>query len=195
MVPSPATPAATRETRQDISPVPSRRSALPLRPSGAAARQPGQRASHTYAAKTPCLDPSTLYTLRLWSGLPTLQVRRPGNCRYPLNCPLDDFKSWQRNRCPKRPDCRGTSREALSTERQKLVDTALVADTLHLARHCESDWVAVVSNDDDILPGLLAGAADHGRLLLVTVSRTKPSPYADLLARNSVGYVPLDDRS
>ena len=63
---------------------------------------------------------------------------------------------------------------------------------MHLARYHESDWVAVVSNDDDILPGLLAGAAEHERLWLVTVARTRPSAYAELLSRVSVSYAALE---
>ena len=135
------------------------------------------------------------HTLRLWSGLPPLRVGRPDHCRNPDNCPLDDIRHWHRNRCPNRPECAVTARQAIATERQKLVDTALVADTIHFARHYESDWIAVVSNDDDILPGLLAGAADHGRLLLVTIDRTNPTSYADLLSQVSVDYYALNRRS
>ncbi len=136
-------------------------------------------------------DHDLSHTLRLWSGLPALRVERPSNCRHPDDCPLDDLRHWQRNRCPMRPDCGVTSREAIVAERQKLVDTAIVADTIHFARHHAADWVAVVSNDDDILPGLMAGAADHSRLLLVTIDRTYPSSYADLLSQMSVEYLAL----
>ncbi|MCE2559044.1 MAG: hypothetical protein J4F98_10640 [Acidobacteria bacterium] len=135
------------------------------------------------------------HTLRLWSGLPPLRVERPDNCGYPSKCPLDHLRHWQRNRCPMRPGCTVRSRAAIGTERQKLVDTAIVADTIHFARHYESDWIAVVSNDDDILPGLISGAADHGRLLLITIDRTNPSSYADLLSQVSVDYFALDRRS
>ena len=135
------------------------------------------------------------HTLRLWSGLPPLQVRHPDNCRHPDSCPLDEIRHWNRNRCPKRPQCSVTTRQAIGAERQKLVDTAIVADTIHFARHYESHWVAVVSNDDDILPGLLVGAADHGRLLLVTIDRTNPTSYADILSQVSVDYYALNRRS
>lgn len=132
------------------------------------------------------------HTLRLWSGLPSLRVESPEHCRHPDDCPLDDLRHWQRNRCPRRPECGVSSRQAIGAERQKLVDTAIVADTLHFARNYESDWIAVVSNDDDILSGLISGAADHRHLLLITIDRTNPSPYADLLSELSVDYFDLD---
>ena len=134
------------------------------------------------------------HTLRLWAGLPRLRAGRPHRCVYPDDCPLDNLRHWQRNRCPMRPDCSVRPQEAIVAERQKLVDTAIVADTIHLARHHGSDWIAVVSNDDDILPGLISGAADHDRLLLLTINRTNPSSYADLLSHVSVDYFALNDR-
>ena len=120
------------------------------------------------------------HTLRLWNGLPPLRIHRPDSCTEPGECPLDDFRHWQKNRCPRHFGCPVATRDAIATERQKLVDTAIVADTIHLARYDRSNWVAVVSNDDDILPGLLSGAAEHERLILVTVARTQPSAYAAL---------------
>lgn len=131
------------------------------------------------------------HTLRLWNGLPPLRIRRPDSCTQPGECPLDDFRHWQKNRCPRHSDCPVATRDAIATERQKLVDTAIVADTIHLARYDRSSWVAVVSNDDDILPGLLSGAAEHERLMLVTVARTQPSAYAELLSRMAVAYAAL----
>ncbi len=132
------------------------------------------------------------HTLRLWNGLPPLRVQRPDSCAHPANCPLEDLRQWQKNRCPRRTDCPVETRDALVTERQKLVDTAIVADTIYLARYHTLDWVAVVSNDDDILPGLLSGAAEHDRLMLLTVARTQPSAYAGLLSRMSVAYAALE---
>ena len=134
------------------------------------------------------------HTLRLWSGLPALRTNRPGKCGRPDDCPLDHFRHWRRDRCPARESCSVTAREAIARERQKLVDTAIVADTIHFARNYAADWVAVVSNDDDILPGLVAGAADHDRLLLVTIGRTNPSFYADLLSLVRVEYAALSSQ-
>ena len=139
-------------------------------------------------------DHDLRHTLRLWNGLPALRIKRPDPCAQPKNCPLDEFRHWQKNRCPRRPDCTVKAREAIAAERQKLVDTAIVADTMHFARYHSPDWVAVVSNDDDILPGLLAGAAEHQRLMLVTVARSQPSAYEGLLSRLSVAYAPLSTR-
>lgn len=73
-----------------------------------------------------------------------------------------------------------------------MVDTAVVADTIHFARHFPRSWVAVVSNDDDVVPGLIAAADDHERLLLFTLDRSQPSSYAPLLDELSVNYVPVD---
>ena len=122
---------------------------------------------------------------------PPLRIRRPDSCAHSTNCPLDDLRQWQKKRCPRHNDCPVKTRDAIGAERQKLVDTAIVADTMYLARYHGRDWVAVVSNDDDILPGLLSGAADHERLMLATVARTQPSAYAGLLTRMSVAYAAL----
>ncbi|MYA07357.1 MAG: hypothetical protein F4060_09235 [Holophagales bacterium] len=131
------------------------------------------------------------HTLRLWNGIGRPRTRRHGACAYPDTCPLGDLREWARGSCPKRPDCSVKTREAVLTERQKLVDTSMVADTMHLARHTSTDWIAVVSNDDDILPGLLAAAADNQQLLLYTVERSQPSQYGPLLDHLEVKYQPL----
>ena len=135
------------------------------------------------------------HTLRLWTGFPPFRIRRPTECGRPQDCPLDDLRHWQRNRCPRHTECPVRTRDAILSERQKLVDTAIVADTIHFARYYTSDWVAVVSNDDDIVPGLLAGATDHDQLVLLTIDRTNPSPYAQLLSLVSVHYSALGNTS
>ncbi len=49
--------------------------------------------------------------------------------------------------------CGVTGEAALSKWEQKLVDTLLVTDLLHLA-HTSAEPVAVVSTDDDMWPGI-----------------------------------------
>ena len=45
-----------------------------------------------------------------------------------------------------------------------MVDTALVVDLLGLAHRKEAQWYVVVSDDDDMLPGIFAAEAVGARV-------------------------------
>ena len=51
--------------------------------------------------------------------------------------------------------------------RIKMVDTALVADLLGLAMRKQADHYVVVSDDDDMLPGLFAAEAAGARVRML----------------------------
>ena len=50
---------------------------------------------------------------------------------------------------------------------EKMVDTALVADLLGLAMRKQADHYVVVSDDDDMLPGLFAAEAAGARVRML----------------------------
>jgi hypothetical protein len=132
------------------------------------------------------------HTLRHWNGLLPFSLGSAADlCPLdPRECPLHDFGEWRRGRCPRWSSCHRTTYEVAQSLRQKLVDTAIVADTLTLAME-SSGWVAAVSNDDDVVPGVLAGARYNPRVILVHVARRTPSPYKMLMERRSVSLFNL----
>lgn len=132
------------------------------------------------------------HTLRFWRGFGPFRTMIPRDCAFRDSCAVEALHDWRSGRCPHRPLCPAAARDAVFAERQKMVDTAMVADTIHFARHFPRSWVAVVSNDDDVVPGLIAAAGDHQRLLLFTLDRSQPSSYASLLDELSVDYLALD---
>lgn len=68
---------------------------------------------------------------------------------------------------------------------QKMVDTALVADLLHAARTKDHDYLVVIGDDDDLLPGLLAAEAWGATIRLLRVNNTSGLP---LLPERSKGF-------
>lgn len=46
--------------------------------------------------------------------------------------------------------------DATGTPTEKMVDTALVADLIHLASEDDGSWIIVVGQDADLVPGILA---------------------------------------
>lgn len=46
--------------------------------------------------------------------------------------------------------------DATGTPTEKMVDTALVADLIHLALEDDGSWIVVVGQDADLVPGILA---------------------------------------
>ena len=61
-----------------------------------------------------------------------------------------------------------TLRHRDGKQEEKMVDTALVVDLLGLAGRREADRYIVVSDDDDILPGLLAAEAAGGESTMLS---------------------------
>lgn len=112
-------------------------------------------------------------TYRVKSGLPSNTLvwddERPPSCTRPDACTLPLVRQWlQRGRCPERGDGCSVSLDrrrgggtrlppVVSHRQQKLVDTLLVADLVWLASQGEA--VVVVSDDEDVIPGLLVAAS------------------------------------
>jgi hypothetical protein len=101
------------------------------------------------------------HTFRQRQGSPRLSCGDPSKfgCTQP-SCPMvvvHQFFSLRK--CPE-SSCTRTIDQLLTRAEQKLVDTMLVADLIHLASSGET-CLAVVSSDDDMWPGMLM-AMSHG---------------------------------
>lgn len=118
------------------------------------------------------------HTVRKWYGFVPFRIEFAlDNCNDKSpNCPLYALELWRKGRCPNQPICQVKSSESIVSVRQKLVDTSIVADTIFLASQTD-DWVVSISNDDDIIPGVLTASKLSGRAKLVRVDRKKASPY------------------
>lgn len=98
------------------------------------------------------------HTHRVEAGLPRISLllseESPANCRAFEECALPDLRVWLKGRCPRATaNCEVRLNEIVSHRRQKLVDTLIVADLVWLAT--QGTPVAVVSDDEDVIPGLL----------------------------------------
>lgn len=134
-----------------------------------------------------------LHTHRLWRGLSPFRLidQVQAVCPLdPLTCPLHELDHWRRGRCPRAVRCTRTTDAVASSERQKLVDTALVADAIILAQETDS-WVVPVSNDDDIIPAVLAGQLLSKKVLLLRIGKRLASPYDAIIERSGIATINL----
>jgi hypothetical protein len=109
------------------------------------------------------------------ASLPYVGCKAPSSCPIaPLNALIRDFE------CPD-SECRVDLNAVLTKPEQKLVDTMLTVDVLHLARATE-ETIAVVSADDDLWPGIQAAVLYGARIVHIHPSpgRTTPLHYASL---------------
>ena len=88
----------------------------------------------------------------------------PTNCHGTDCCTLPASRSWFRGACPE-PACPVRLLDIASQIRQKMVDTLLTADALTIIGGAIADTVILVSDDDDMLPALLALAASELQLI------------------------------
>ena len=97
------------------------------------------------------------------SHLPA-RFTEPTNCQNTDGCTLPATRSWFRGACPE-PACTVRLLDIASQVRQKMVDTLLTADALTIIGDAIADTVILVSDDDDMLPALLALAASEIQLI------------------------------
>jgi hypothetical protein len=87
-----------------------------------------------------------------------------------ISCPIDPMAFFlNTGRCPV-DGCSAEPSMLLSRNEQKLVDTMIVADMIHLASRGES-LIGLVSSDDDMWPGILC-ALNIGADILHLQTRT-----------------------
>jgi hypothetical protein len=99
-----------------------------------------------------------------------------------IGCQLSAIRTWVRRRraCPK-SGCPRRFEECFERREQKQVDTHLATDFLTIASgRFEARHVAVVSDDADLLPAVLNGAATMHSVATVTLLRfTARTTYLD----------------
>ena len=129
---------------------------------------PGKHLTHTYRDRS-------LPTNVRCAALPYL------NCRTPGACPIAPVHNFLRDaQCPE-AGCAVDVAAVLTKPEQKLVDTMLTADLLHIAR-TTGGAIGVVSADDDIWPGIQTALIYGAHIIHVhpIPGRTTPSHYATL---------------
>ncbi len=102
-------------------------------------------------------------------------------CSKPAACVIGPTHALLRDaQCPE-PGCRVSVTAVLSKPEQKLVDTMLTVDLLHLATTTRSK-LAVVSSDDDLWPGIQVALIYGASIMHVhpLAGRTTPVQYASL---------------
>lgn len=97
----------------------------------------------------------------------------PG-CISPALCPIQPLFSFFTDRTCPATDCGVRPRHVLSRPEQKLVDTMLVADLIHLASQRET--VGVVSSDDDIWPGIRMALSGGGSVIHIHSKKGQGTP-------------------
>jgi hypothetical protein len=119
--------------------------------------------------------------------MPTLRhCFDPRQCAIQPTCALPDLHHWLAGRCPRHPSCNKQLADVVISRQQKLIDTMIVADAFTAALDLEEPCV-VVSNDDDMIPGILAlSTIAPARSALIRISRRRPSPYDQELVRRGV---------
>lgn len=124
-----------------------------------------------------------------WRGEALRVSDHPLHCaEAPSRCAaIEGLYRWARGRCPRNPECRVLSEDAVISQGQKLVDSMLVADTIaatHVSKH-----VVAVSMDDDMIPGLLSARQLGAIVTVLRFGRRDPSTYDAILARYGVAVV------
>ena len=105
------------------------------------------------------------------------RIAVPSNCHSADDCTLSALRSWHRGACPE-PNCAVELGHILSQTRQKMVDTLLTADALTIASDAIADTVILASDEDDMLPALLALAASGLQLIHLRRRGSRNTPSA-----------------
>jgi hypothetical protein len=135
-----------------------------------------------------------LHTFRKRSGMRSRLTISPNvNCANPASCTLNAVAAWSMRQgiCPQ-AGCMVTARDAFLFDEQKLVDTLLCCDILTFASGPSSSPVYVASDDDDLIPALLLGSKQGGRVrILKERTRVRQTAYAPLLSQYNVHEILL----
>ncbi len=156
-------------------------------------KRQGTRRLQLQLAERPVSNPAPLMlgTLRTssLSHLPA-DLTPSDDCVRPDDCALSAFRSWASGRCPRRT-CIVRLRDVAEQRRQKMVDTLMTADAMTIAHRDMAHAVAIASDDDDMVPALLALVATG--LHVACLRRSRPtaehrfsSYYPDILEDEGV---------
>lgn len=131
-----------------------------------------------------------IHTFRQQAGLTRhhigVMASAPTGCSEPRACSVFSLKSWVKGTCGVE-GCAITTEEVAYFRQQKLVDTALVADTVWLGSQRLA--LLVVSDDEDVIPGLVTARAYGASVGWACQSARPREPYAGILASQGIGYV------
>lgn len=131
-----------------------------------------------------------IHTFRVQAGLSRYHLSvvadSPPECADRGHCGIGLLRSWVKGRCPVQ-NCRVAVTDAAHYRQQKLVDTALVADLLWAAS--QRAKILVVSDDEDVLPGLITARAFGATVGWVCRSERPREPYAIAITRQGIEYV------
>ena len=109
-------------------------------------------------------------------------VESSGDCLHgDVRCTLPSFASWCKGQCPA-TGCPVRLSDVASRYAQKMVDTLLTADAMAIRYEKLADTVVLASDDDDMVPALLALVASEVELVYLT-KRDPKSFYVALLER------------
>ncbi len=108
-------------------------------------------------------------------------------CAAPLSCAVNELRTWFKGTCPHLSGCHATSQDVAGFGYQKLVDTTLVADAIWLAS--QKQMIAVVSEDEDVLPGLITARFYGSPVLWLGHTVAPRAPYSDLVRKHKIRYV------
>lgn len=126
--------------------------------------------------------------LRTVRSAPISQFRAtlatPDACIQRDTCSVADLRDWCSGRCP-RSGCPARLADAAMSYGQKMVDTLLTADAIVLSRDELSDALQVASDDEDLIPALLAVAGSKLKVYHLA-RRSVPDYYAGILERFGV---------
>ena len=135
--------------------------------------------------------PLMLGTLRA-SSLPRVRadITPSPHCVHADECTLSAFRSWASGDCP-RSACTVRLRDVTERRRQKMVDTLLTADAMTIAHRHLAHAIVIASDDDDMVPALLALAPTPLHVACLRRSRphlrhTSSSYYPDILEAEGV---------
>jgi hypothetical protein len=103
-------------------------------------------------------------------------------------CPIDPMAAFLNSGACTQPGCIAEPHMLLSRREQKLIDTMIVADLIHLAGSGETP-IGLVSSDDDMWPGILS-ALNIGASVIHVHTRV-PIIQSAYLTRTSGQYTPL----
>lgn len=163
------------------------------------------RSARVYAQVVECVSAlpglRLLNTLRTEKGFGRMKYKfnnePPPNCISPENCCVSIVKHWlSKHECPHSTahdaatpmECKVSAEEICSRTHQKLVDTSIVADAIHMAH--EGGSVVIYSNDEDMIPGLVTAAAFRkGEIVWLTRSEEPRPFYQNILVTSGVRHV------
>lgn len=108
-------------------------------------------------------------------------IKRSSSCPVKdINCPIEAIQKMKNGKCTNYEICHANMPDLIHTTVQKMVDTAIVADTIYLIVNTD-DHIFPVSNDDDILLASMASRAISDRTGILRYNKQRPSVYDYIL--------------